>query len=135
MGRVSTHLKKFHEHSQAHHTELAACYKDAVSAFGKNKDGSDTLRDALDKIAATHEAAAAYHKEAMAECSKAIEAGDVQKTSMEPEPLPAGLSRVAPERTNIRMVPRTGAPLMPVEKNAGKIGGIDFLGLKEMDEL
>ena len=140
MGKVSQHLEKVHSHLAAHHTELAECYG-KVADFGKagksDMEGGDALRECLGKIAAQHTATAAFHKAMASECTKAIEAGDVQKTSMEPEPLPAGLSRIAPERTStIRAVPRVGAPQMPIEKaNAGKIGGIDFLGLEEMEEI
>jgi hypothetical protein len=142
MGKVSQHLEKVHSHLAAHHSELAACYK-TVADVGKASGGKsdmehgDALRECLRKIAAQHEATSAFHTQMASECKKAIEAGDVQKTSMEPEPLPAGLSRVAPERTpTSRPVPRTGAPQMPMDKaNAGHIGAIDFLGLKDLDEL
>src|SRR5580698_11512112 len=136
MGKVSNHLEKVHSHLAAHHTELANCYK-TVADFGKaaksNMEGGDALRECLGKIAAQHEATAAFHKTMAGECKKATEAADLEKNAM--EPLPDGLSRVAPERTStVRMVPRTGQ-VLPVEKTVGKIGGIDFLGLKEMDEL
>lgn|GEM_PF-4056218 len=140
MGKVSNHLEKVHSHLAAHHTELANCYK-TVADFGKasggksDMEGGDALRECLGKIAAQHEATAEFHKSMAKECQKAVQASDLEKSDM--EPLPDGLSRVAPERTStIRAVPRTGAPQMPIEKTtAGKIGGIDFLGLKEMDEL
>jgi hypothetical protein len=187
MGKVSRHLEKVHSHLAAHHSELAACYK-TVADFGKASGGKsdmehgDALRECLGKIAAQHEATSAFHTQMAGECQKAIEASDLEKSPMEPlpsglsrvapertptiravprvgapqmagecqkaieasdlekspmEPLPSGLSRVAPERTpTIRAVPRVGAPQMPIEKaHAGKIGGIDFFGLEEMDSL
>jgi hypothetical protein len=140
MGKVSRHLEKVHSHLAAHHSELAACYK-TVADFGKASGGKsdmehgDALRECLGKIAAQHEATSAFHTQMAGECQKAIEASDLEKSPM--EPLPSGLSRVAPARTpTIRAVPRVGAPQMPIEKaHAGKIGGIDFLGLEEMDSL
>jgi hypothetical protein len=140
MGRVSEHLKKFHGNAAETHSELSKCYG-KLAGMGKAvkgdlKDGQgEGFEDCLQKIADTHAAAAEYHNSAMAECSKAIESADLEKSPM--EPLPAGLSRVAPERTStIRAVPRTGAPAMPIEKaHAGHIGGIDFLGLKELEEI
>jgi hypothetical protein len=137
MGRVSQHLEKVHSHLAAHHTELANCYK-TVADFGKaaksNMEGGDALRECLGKIAAQHEATSAFHTKMAGECKKATEAADLEKNAM--EPLPEGLSRVAPEQRTVRMVPRTGAPAMPIEKTqAGKIGGIDFLALEELDEI
>jgi hypothetical protein len=138
--KVSEHLAAFHKTAANHHGTLAKCYG-KLAGFGKaakpKDEDSEGLEECLQKIADSHAAQAAFHKEAMEACSKAAEAADLVKKANQVEPLPAGISAVAPERTQgVRMVPRTGQVVTPADKaNLGKIGGVDFLGLKEMDEL
>jgi hypothetical protein len=139
MGRVSGHLKKFHEHASEHHSMLHKCFSKLAGGMEKaaKKDGvenAEDLTDCLKTIASTHEAAANFHKEMASACTKAEAAADLEKSQL--EPLPDGLSRVAPEQrtSTVRMVPRTGQ-VLPVAKTVGKIGGIDFLALEEMDNI
>jgi hypothetical protein len=148
VSKVSQHLAGFHKTAAAHHAEMAVSHRTLSEHFEKcasmskvkqaDESAAELLQgcaDAHSHAANSHDAQAEYHQKAMEACSKAIEASDLEKSDM--EPLPAGLSRVAPERTStIRAVPRTGAPQVPVEKGqAGRIGGIDFVGLRELDEI
>ena len=102
MGKVSQHLAGFHKTAAAHHDEMSIAHRALSESFAKcasmskvkqaDESAAELLQgcaDAHSHAAKSHDAQAEYHKEAMAACSKAIEAGDVQKTSMEPEPLPA----------------------------------------------
>ena len=131
MAKVSQHLQKLHGSAAAFHRSMAKCHTDAL---GKAVAGNPE-HEFHKAAAAAHSEAAGAHDAMCEECSKAAQAADLEKSPM--EPLPSGLSRVAPERTpTIRPVPRTGAPQMPMDKaNAGHIGAIDFLGLKDLDEL
>jgi hypothetical protein len=141
MGRVSEHLKKFHEHAATHHETLAKAYHD-LSAVGKGAKSqmtdaeiaADKVTQCLGKIAGTHDAAAEYHKAAMAECSKAIEASDLEKNQL----VPTHVSGVAPDASqNVRAVTRTGAKPFPVAQHAA-VGSIDFnkfIGVDELNEL
>jgi hypothetical protein len=153
MGRVSNHLAGLHKRLAAKDRgdekdfdTLEKCFgtiADVMKASKADlKDSDGTLSESLSKgmeacanLRKRRGESANSHEEEMAECEKAVAASDLEKSPM--EPLPAGLSRVAPERTpTIRPVPRTGAPQMPMDKaNAGHIGAIDFLGLKDLDEL
>ncbi|MFZ0520335.1 MAG: hypothetical protein WAL95_04895 [Candidatus Acidiferrales bacterium] len=116
--KVSDHLKKFHQHAAEHHDGLAKCYS-KIASFGKAaksqmKDGDgESLADCLEKIAEHHEAAAEFHRDAMAECSK-IAGDDLNKNSsdlikrlehLESQVVPTRVSAVAP---TVTAVPRYG---------------------------
>jgi hypothetical protein len=147
MGKVSTHLKAFHEHSATHHDTLAKCYS-KLAGFGKSAtseglevlhqsemrgDDGEGLNACLQKIADTHANAAAYHKAALAECSKAIEASDLEKNQL----VPTQVSRVAPDvPQGVRAVTRVGAKPFPAQHAAVPVGGIDFskiIGVRDED--
>jgi hypothetical protein len=130
MGKVSDHLKKFHQHAAEHHGELAECYG-KIAGFGKtgksdmkDKDG-ESLAECLQKIADTHEAAAEFHRGMMEECSK-VASDDLNKGTsellkrleqLEGQVVPSRISGVAPENPNVRAVPRFGAREIPAKPN------------------
>ena len=130
MGKVADHLKSFHKHAAERHDTLHACYS-KIASFGKAaksqmKDGDgESLDDCLQKIADTHEAAAEFHRDAMAECSK-IAGGDLNKGEsdllkrlehLENQVVPSRVSAVTPNAPGVRAVLRTGQMPMSARPN------------------
>jgi hypothetical protein len=108
MATVRKHLAAFHERAAADHTTMAKCFSKLAgyskAAKSEMKDGEPMmgLGECLTTIANTHEAAAAFHKEAMSECMKAAEA-DMNKL------VPSSVSMIAPEtNSGVRAVLRAG---------------------------
>jgi hypothetical protein len=144
--RLSEHLATFHKTAAAHHGELAKCFG-KLAGFGKaaksemKDDEGGGLADCLEKIVAAHVARAEYHKEAMAECEKAIEASDLEKRKRENRVVPSQISAVTPDAPqNVRAVPRTGGKPMPVaiQDISRPNAPLDFqklVGLEELDNL
>lgn len=140
MGKVSQHLAAFHKMASENHSQLHDCYK-SLSGFTKatksemKPDEQDSLCDTLDKIADCHKAAAAYHKDALAECTKAIEAADLEKHRV----VPTNVSAVTPDvPQGVRAVPRFGGRPIPAQTHPVSAGGVDFnklIGLGDLDEL
>jgi hypothetical protein len=136
--RLSEHLAGFHKHAAAHHETLAKCYGKIAgvqkSAKSEMKpDEQSSLAECLNKIAETHEAASEYHKAALEECTKATEAGDLEKRRREDEVEPLRVSAVVPDRPTIQAVPRTGGKPMPVASHVE--APLDFRKLSGLDEL
>jgi|SRR5580692_4702553 hypothetical protein len=141
MGKVSQHLKTFHEHASEHHSTLHECYSKLAGGMEKaaKKDGvenAEDLTNCLKTIASTHEAASSFHKEMANACAKAAQASDLEKNQML---VPTQVSAVAPDVTqNIRAVIRTGAKPFPAQTHAAPLGGVDFskiIGIEDLNEL
>lgn len=145
MGTMKEHLAGFHKHAAEHHGTLHECYK-TLSTFGKSaksemkpdKDGND-LCDTLEEIAECHKAAAAYHANAMEECSKSMDPEFSKAASPEFEKRlsaienriePTRISAVAPNRPGITAVPRAGQPAFSEKPNVP----IQFSKLVEIEE-
>jgi hypothetical protein len=95
---VREHLKKAHAAMAEHHRAMSACH---TAAMGKGMDNQQEFHRAA---ASAHDAAAESHDAMCNECAKAMHA-DLAKV----QPLPQGISRVAPDNPNIRPIPRYGA--------------------------
>jgi hypothetical protein len=108
VSTIRQHLANFHASAAAHHNELAKCYhqlssfeKGSKSRMSDEEIASDGITQCLGKIAATHQAAAEYHTDAMAECTKSTD-DELDKI------VPLGVSMVAPPRDGVRAIIRNG---------------------------
>jgi hypothetical protein len=142
MSSMKEHLAGFHgkeaEHhasKAAHHTALAGHFGHLAKCMAKTTtiEATKDSQGILEALAAEHTeqsqqhaGMAEYHEACAEECSKAMDSADLNKLS----PLPDGLSVVAPDRPNIRAVPRAGQPeiRMAVAPEFSKM-----LGLSEED--
>ena len=142
--RLSEHLAGFHKMAAAHHDTLAKCYGKIAgvqkSAKSEMKpDEQTSLAECLNKIAETHAAASEFHTAALQECTKAIEASDLEKRRRENAIEPSQISGVAPDRkSEVRAVIRAGGKQMPIAATAHPNGPLDFeklVGLSDLDEI
>ena len=138
MSTMREHLHEYHKVTAAHHEAMAKTHH----AISETHAGmTKTLKalnkeaaDANEQLAAHHKAMAAHHAAhsefhaSMAEkCSKAIDAGDLEKAAV----LPRGFSLVTPDvPANLRAVPRNGQPIMTSATDPA----ISFVFGKSLDE-
>jgi hypothetical protein len=132
MGRVSDHLKGFHKSAMERCDtvskfvgKLANMSKAAKSDL-KPDDDEDGICGTLQKIADAFADGASYHKSAMMECEKSMDAeftkaapADFEKrlTHLEGQIVPTRVSAVIPDRPGVRAVPRAGQPAFSEKPN------------------
>jgi hypothetical protein len=134
MASVSKHLQKLHGSAAAFHRSMAKCHGDALEfkkAAKEDEEGSPWATFHRSAMTAHSEAAGA-HEAMCEECSKAAQAADLEKNEL----VPTRVSAVAPDRTTITPVVRTGAKPFPSQHPAVPIGGVDFskiIGIRDED--
>jgi len=107
MATVKEHLQKMHQAMSDHHTLMAKCHS---TAMGKAVAG-DVNHEYHKTSAALHEAAASSHDEMCETCVKGTDVIDLAKRGDQVQPLPPGLSRLAPNAPRVTAVPRHGHPV------------------------
>jgi hypothetical protein len=133
MATVREHLAKMHNGAATFHRAMARCHGDAMEKAQVAEEHSPWA--AFHKsAAAAHSEAAGAHDAMCEECSKAQQAADLEKNQLEPSPI----SRVAPDRTTVTPVVRTGGKPFPMHSDAAQAAPIDFakiVGLDDLNEL
>jgi hypothetical protein len=137
---IRQHLSALHDRMVEHHTKKAASHEARAGHFKKlaghfkKTEVTEAEKDAqaiLTALAGLHEemsqehaSMAEFHADGQDKCSKAIDDVDLTKRD---SLVPSSVSAVAPDRPNVRAVPRPGQRDIPagVPMELSKIVGLD----------